>query len=89
MDSLHFSFYKVSYLDREDHDQLDFAALEHLENPDAHLDSVRVMKLCNRIKKILASLQCHEKFTLRDLLMPDAKRTEFFLGAILNFCVYR
>ncbi|KAJ7946623.1 kinetochore protein Nuf2 [Quillaja saponaria] len=76
-------------LPEEDHEQLEFAALEHLENPDFHVDSVRVMKLYNRIKEVVSSLDCPKKFTLKDLLKPETDRTEFFLSAILNFCLHR
>lgn len=82
-----FFIYKVSNLGREDH--VEFAALEHLENPDLHVDSVRVMKLYSRIKEVVASLDCPRNFTLKDLLTPEADRTEFFLGALLNFCLHR
>ncbi|KAI9117833.1 hypothetical protein K1719_011248 [Acacia pycnantha] len=63
--------------------------LEHLENPDLHVDSVRVMKLYSRIKEVVASLNFPGKFTLKDLLTPEANRTEFFLGALLNLCLHR
>ncbi|KAI4298994.1 hypothetical protein L6164_032494 [Bauhinia variegata] len=76
-------------LQEEDHEQLEFSALEQLENPDFHVDSVRVVRLYNRIKEVVASVECPKKFTLRDLSAPDADRTEFFLSAILNFCLYR
>ncbi|XP_028753310.1 kinetochore protein NUF2 homolog [Neltuma alba] len=74
-------------LPEEDH--VEFAALEHLENPDFHVDSVRVMKMYSRIKEVVASLDCPRNFTLKDLLTPEADRTEFFLGALLNFCLHR
>ncbi|KAK4254382.1 hypothetical protein QN277_009772 [Acacia crassicarpa] len=74
-------------LPEEDH--VEFDALEHLENPDLHVDSVRVMKLYSRIKEVVASLNFPGKFTLKDLLTPEANRTEFFLGALLNFCLHR
>ncbi|KAF7842707.1 kinetochore protein nuf2 [Senna tora] len=73
----------------QEEDQLEFAALEHLENPDSHVDSVNVIKLFNKIKEMVGSLQCPKNITLRDLIMPDAERTEFFLSAILNFCLHR
>ncbi|CAL0306517.1 unnamed protein product [Lupinus luteus] len=74
---------------QDDNEQLDFDALEQLENPDLHIESVRVMKLYNRIKEVLAALECPKKFTLNDLIAPEPNRAEFFLGAILNFCLDR
>ncbi|KAE9449399.1 hypothetical protein C3L33_18711, partial [Rhododendron williamsianum] len=74
---------------REDYGQVDFAALEQLENPDLHVDSVRTMNLFRKIKELMAALDCPKKFNLRDLIKPDADRTELFLSALLNFCIHR
>ena len=74
---------------REEHGQLEFAALEHLENPEFHSDSTRIVKLYNRVKQVMASLDCPKSFTLKDLIKPDSARTELFLSAILNFSLYR
>ncbi|RDY03534.1 nuf2, partial [Mucuna pruriens] len=73
----------------EDNEQLEFDALEQLENPDFHVDSVRAVKLYHKIKEILAALECPRKFTFADILMPDPHRTDLFLGALLNFCLDR
>ncbi|XP_052184638.1 kinetochore protein NUF2 homolog [Diospyros lotus] len=79
------------YLDslQEDHGQIDFAALERLDNPDLHVDSVRTMNLFRKIKEVLAVVECPKKFCLKDLIKPDSDRTELFLSSILNFCIYR
>ncbi|KAF8408654.1 hypothetical protein HHK36_004717 [Tetracentron sinense] len=47
----------LGFLDslRDDHGQVDFGALEHLENPELHIDFVRIMNLCNKIKKVVGS----------------------------------
>ncbi|KAK9270186.1 hypothetical protein L1049_025762 [Liquidambar formosana] len=74
---------------QEDHGQLDFAALEQLENPDAHVDSVRTMNLCNKIKEVVAAADCPMSFTLKDLIRPDMDRTAMFVSAILNFYLHR
>ncbi|CAK9178167.1 unnamed protein product [Ilex paraguariensis] len=74
---------------QEDYGQVDFAALEQLENPDLHVDSVRMMNLFHKIREVVASLECPKKFTLKDLIKPDSDRTELFLSAILNFCLHR
>ncbi|KAF7133270.1 hypothetical protein RHSIM_Rhsim09G0048500 [Rhododendron simsii] len=75
--------------DLEDYGQVDFNALEQLENPDLHVDSVRTMNLFRMVKEVLAALDCPTKFILRDLIKPDADRTELFLSALLNFCIHR
>ncbi|KAF7132241.1 hypothetical protein RHSIM_Rhsim09G0048900 [Rhododendron simsii] len=68
--------------------QLDFAALEQLENPDLHVDSVQTMHLFRKIKEVLATLDCPKKFNLRNRIKPDADRTELFRSALLNFCIH-
>ncbi|PON83922.1 Kinetochore protein Nuf [Trema orientale] len=79
----------LDFLHEEDHEQVEFAALEQLENPDLHLDSVRTVKLFNRIKEVVASLACPRRFTLKDLIKPDVDRTEYFVSALLNFCLHK
>ena len=75
--------------DREENEQLDFEALSQFDNPDYHVESIRAMKLYNRIKEVLAAVECPKKFTLADLLAPDAQRTELFIGSILNYSLHR
>ncbi|KAK4802961.1 hypothetical protein SAY86_001164 [Trapa natans] len=79
------------YLDlfQEEDGQMEFAALERLENPDFHVDSLRRINLCSKIKELVTSLECPKKFTLKDLTKPDADRTELFVSAILNFCFHK
>lgn len=74
---------------QEDYELVEFADLEQLENPDLHVDSVRMMNLFNKIRGVIAALECPKKFTLKDLIKPEADRTELFLSAILNFCLHR
>ncbi|WVZ25124.1 hypothetical protein V8G54_003668 [Vigna mungo] len=81
--------FHLGILLEEDDEQLDFDALEHLENPDFHVESVRAVKLFNRIKEVLADIECPGKFTFADLLAPDSHRTDIFPGALLNFFLYR
>ncbi|KAL2338472.1 hypothetical protein Fmac_012918 [Flemingia macrophylla] len=79
----------LDFLLEEDNEQLEFDALEQLENPDFHVDSVRLVKLHNKLKELLTALESPRKFTFLDLLVPDPHRTEFFLGALINFCLDR
>ncbi|CAM8906827.1 unnamed protein product [Rhodiola kirilowii] len=81
----------LMYLDtlQEDHGQVEFAALEQLENPDRHVDSVRILNLCNKIKEMVEAIRCPLKFTLKDLLKPDGERTELFVSSILNYCLHK
>ncbi|KAK9929263.1 hypothetical protein M0R45_026367 [Rubus argutus] len=73
----------------EEDGQVDFDALEQFENPDIHQNSLQSMNLCNRIKEVVALVDCPYKFTLKDLLRPESNRTEYFLSAIMNFHLYR
>ncbi|KAH9607982.1 hypothetical protein KSS87_016731 [Heliosperma pusillum] len=73
----------------DDPSQLDFAALERLDNPDLHVDSVRVMNLYTQIKDVLEIIECPTPFTLNDLILPDSNRTAKFLTAIINFSLHR
>ncbi|GLT30565.1 hypothetical protein SLA2020_053590 [Shorea laevis] len=80
------------YLDtlhEDEQGQVEFSALEQLENPDLHVGSVQVMNLYSRIKGVVASLDCPMQFNLKDLIRPDAARTEFFISTILNFCLHK
>lgn len=69
-------------------DQIGFTALELLDNPDQHVESIRVLNLYRKIKDLLASIR-YPNFTLRDLLKPDGKRTIHILSTVVNFLYYR
>ncbi|KAG4957683.1 hypothetical protein JHK85_044063 [Glycine max] len=56
---------------REDKEQVKFHAVEHLQNPDFHVESVRAFKLYNQINEVLTTLECQRKFSQPDLLMPN------------------
>uniref|UniRef100_A0A7N0SWH5 Kinetochore protein Nuf2 N-terminal domain-containing protein n=1 Tax=Kalanchoe fedtschenkoi TaxID=63787 RepID=A0A7N0SWH5_KALFE len=73
----------------EDQGQLEFAALEQLENPERHFDSTRIMNLWNKIKEMLEAIRCPWKFTLKDLSKPDGDRTEFFVSSIVNYVLHK
>ncbi|KAF9612021.1 hypothetical protein IFM89_037304 [Coptis chinensis] len=76
-------------LQGDDHGQLDFHALGHLENPDHHGDSVKVINLLHKVNEVIAAVHCPVNFNLKDLVKPDSQRTVVFLSAILNFTLYR
>nr|XP_043626741.1 kinetochore protein NUF2 homolog [Erigeron canadensis] len=79
----------LDILKGEDIGLIEFSKLEHLENPDLHVDSVRYMTLFHNIGSILNFLECPKRFSIKDLIKPDAERTECFVSAILNFCLHR
>ncbi|KAL6977314.1 hypothetical protein U1Q18_026113 [Sarracenia purpurea var. burkii] len=74
------------YLDgehiREDLSKLDSVALEQLENLHQYIDAFRIMNLFGMIKELLTSVECPEKFILKDLIMPDTDRTDLFLSGL-------
>ncbi|KAK4438293.1 Kinetochore protein NUF2 [Sesamum alatum] len=74
---------------QEDQGQMEFGALELLENPDYHVHSVQVMNLYNKIRQLVAAVNCPKAFTPKDLIKPEPERTEFFLSALLNFHLHR
>ncbi|XP_076960048.1 kinetochore protein NUF2 homolog [Bidens hawaiensis] len=74
---------------QEDNGLVEFTDLEQLDNPDLHVDSVRMINLFNKVRELVVALECPKKFTLKDLVKPDADRTELFLSAILNFSLHR
>ncbi|PWA73249.1 hypothetical protein CTI12_AA263490 [Artemisia annua] len=74
---------------QEDHGLVEFADLEQLDNPDMHVDSVKMMNLYHKIKEVIAALKCPGQFNLKDIVKPEADRTQLFLSAILNFCIHR
>lgn len=74
---------------QEDYGLVEFSDLEQLENPDLHVDSVRMMNLFNKIRDVLAAVECPKKFYLKDLIKPEPDRTELFLSALVNFCLHR
>ncbi|XP_076926287.1 kinetochore protein NUF2 homolog, partial [Bidens hawaiensis] len=70
---------------------VEFTDLDHQHDyPDLHVDSVRIMNLCRNMRKLMDDLGCKkEKFTLKDLVKPDPKRTLLFLSALINFSLHR
>lgn len=74
---------------QNDPSQVDFASLERFENPDMHVDAIRALNLCRKIKDLLIAIECPLSFTLPDLLRPDSNRTLKFLSAIINFFLHR
>ncbi|KAL2904714.1 Kinetochore protein NUF2-like protein [Bienertia sinuspersici] len=74
---------------QEDPSQVDFAALERFENPDMHVDAIRAINLCRKIRAVLVAIECPINFALPDLIRPDSNRTVKFLSAIINFFLHK
>ncbi|XP_073272044.1 kinetochore protein NUF2 homolog isoform X3 [Primulina huaijiensis] len=73
----------------EDYGQMEFGALEQLENPDTHVHSIQLMNLYNKIRELVTAINCPKSFTPKDLIKPEPDRTEHFLSALLNFYLHR
>lgn len=74
---------------REERGQVDFEALEQLENPDHHTTSAPAMDLYVKLKHTLEMVDCPLIINFKDLLRPDSSRTEFFISALLNYALHK
>ncbi|KAI4318795.1 hypothetical protein MLD38_032462 [Melastoma candidum] len=79
------------YLDffPEEDGQIQFSALELLENPDFHVESVRKVPLFFQLRDVIAYLGCPKKFIFKDLVKPNAECAEVFVNALLNFYLHK
>ncbi|KAM0822779.1 hypothetical protein ACQ4PT_071288 [Festuca glaucescens] len=72
----------------DDDGQLGFSDLAGLDNPEHHLEAIRVLRLHNKSRAFLESIQFKD-FTLADLLRPTPRRVVEVLSALINFLFYR
>ncbi|CAL1352631.1 unnamed protein product [Linum trigynum] len=79
--------------DAEDPGQVEFDDLEQLEYPPDRLDRdekwFQLMSVYNMTREVLGRIRCPLQFTLYDLVKPENKRTEFFIGSIANFYLHK
>ncbi|KAH0855325.1 hypothetical protein HID58_013779 [Brassica napus] len=66
----------LDVLTEEERGQVDFEALEQLENPDHHTTSAPAMDLYVKLKHTLEMVDCPFNINFKDLLRPDSSRTE-------------
>ncbi|KAH9308084.1 hypothetical protein KI387_035995, partial [Taxus chinensis] len=64
-----------------------FSGLEVLEDPELHRDSVRIINIHMKIKKVMKAAGAHD-FSSMDIFRPDPQRTLKFLSALINFSCY-
>uniref|UniRef100_A0A0D9VG26 Kinetochore protein Nuf2 N-terminal domain-containing protein n=1 Tax=Leersia perrieri TaxID=77586 RepID=A0A0D9VG26_9ORYZ len=74
--------------DDGENQQLGFQALAALDNPEHHVEALRVLRLHRKVKAFLESIQ-FPGFTLRDLIRPDPRRVLQVLSALVNYLYYR
>nr|VDC89649.1 unnamed protein product [Brassica oleracea] len=79
----------LDVLTEEERGQVDFEALEQLENPDHHTTSAPAMDLYVKLKHTLEMVDCPLIINFKDLLRPDSSRTEFFISALLNYALHK
>ncbi|CAF2123275.1 unnamed protein product [Brassica rapa] len=79
----------LDVLTEEERGQVDFEALEQLENPDHHTTSAPAMDLYVKLKHTLEMVDCPFNINFKDLLRPDSSRTEFFISALLNYSLHK
>jgi kinetochore protein Nuf2 len=78
----------ISPRDDDDDGQLGFSDLAGLDNPEHHLEAIRVLRLHTKSRAFLDSIQFKD-FTLADLLRPTPRRVLEVLSALINFLFYR
>ncbi|XP_020523810.1 kinetochore protein Nuf2 [Amborella trichopoda] len=80
----------LKYLDpeRDDPGSASFAALEVLENPEHHTQSVLVVNLYCKLKDVLSRIGV-DGFLFNDLVIPESNKTVYFVSGLINFCLYR
>ncbi|KAG0495632.1 hypothetical protein HPP92_000323 [Vanilla planifolia] len=81
----------LNYLDPLQDDlngQLDFGALQLLDNPEHHADAIEAIDLYHRMRELLLSLS-YRGFKLADILRPEPLRMIHILSAVVNFIFYR
>ena len=72
----------------EDFAQISFNALEHLEFPELHEESVITMSFFKACHKLLSTSGISD-FSLIDVTKPDAKKLRRNLSAVINFAKFR
>lgn len=74
--------------DDEPDEQLEFQALQAIDNPEHHMRAIALSRLYRRANAFLHSILFRD-LTLRDLLRADGRRVVYILSAIINFLHYR
>jgi hypothetical protein len=69
-------------------EQLQFQALQALDNPEHHMRALRFSRIFKRANAFLQSIQFRD-LNLRDLLRADGPRVVHILSALINFLHFR
>ncbi|KAJ3344240.1 kinetochore-associated Ndc80 complex subunit nuf2 [Gonapodya sp. JEL0774] len=65
-----------------------FQVLQHLDNPELHMDALQALVFYKQLSKILRRVG-YPLFTLRDLQRPDPLPLRRALSALINFAKFR
>lgn len=69
-------------------EQLQFQALQALDNPEHHMRAIAYARLYKRANALFQSIQFRD-LTLQDLLRADGRRAACILSALINFLHHR
>jgi kinetochore protein Nuf2 len=72
----------------EPDEQLQFQALQALDNPEHHMRALALTRIYRRANAFLQSIQFQD-LNLRDLLRADGPRVAHILSALINFLHFR
>ncbi|XP_010473127.1 PREDICTED: probable kinetochore protein NUF2 [Camelina sativa] len=79
----------LDVLKEEEKGQVDFEALQELENPDHHVTSLQYSDLYCKVKDMLDMVECPLLMNYKDLIRPEPSRTEFFISSFVNYALHR
>ncbi|CAD6335011.1 unnamed protein product [Miscanthus lutarioriparius] len=78
----------LNFVGDEPDEQLQFQALQVLDNPEHHMRALRLSRIYKRANAFLQSIQFRD-LNLRDLLRADGPRVVLILSALINFLLFR
>ncbi|KAJ3111653.1 kinetochore-associated Ndc80 complex subunit nuf2 [Phlyctochytrium bullatum] len=73
---------------RDQYSQLNFSAMEILEFPDLHQESIVLMAFYRQLARLVIEVGIPD-FNVRDVIKPEAARLRRILSAIINFAKFR
>lgn len=73
---------------RDQFAQPNFAAMEILEHPDLHQESITLMSFYRQLSKLVMEVGVVD-FSIRDLIKPEPGRMRRILSGIINFAKFR
>ncbi|KAL6041854.1 kinetochore-associated Ndc80 complex subunit nuf2 [Balamuthia mandrillaris] len=78
----------VMYTSREELEQPNLVAMDPMEHPSLHTESIPVLTFLRKMQELMQVAQVHN-FSLRDITRPTYNRTLYLLSAIINVVKFR